>query len=350
MAFRGPVFKPTSGHVEYGPFPIRQGRLVASFAALLVVLLLTFFAIEQEHVVCTPGANCVITHTILSRTRAFPMAALRDARVEINQGSKGGKDGIVVLVIDGAREVRLQRVTPAEAAEIAASIRASLASKQPINVTLPRSWWLILPALGLLVVWITMAYSALKGLGRFQLDVVQSGAGLRVRRHIFGVPVSSHVVSLEGVMDVRLEGGVLGEMWLSRGEISSPAARIVLVDRADARRALTAAVFPGEAVHLRAASELRAILGLERRPGGVEEQLASLSMVTTPPGARIALLWIGLTVGSLLGMGLFGVVGLALGLLRASELEGWHLAVGGVFGGVGGLALVVYRTRTRPPR
>jgi hypothetical protein len=350
MVFRGPVFKPTSGRVDYGPFPIRQGRLAASFAALLVALLMALFVLEQEHLTCTPGASCVVTGTILSQRRAFPTAALRDARVVIERGSKGGEQGVVVLVVDGAREIRLQSAPPAEAAEVAATIRARVASKQPIDITLQRSQWLWIPALGALVIGITMACSALKGFGRFRLDVVKGGAGLRARRSIFGVPVSSHEVSLEGVTDVRIEGGVLGEMWLGRGETASPAARIVLVDQAGAGRPLTATVFPGQAVHLRAAAELRAILGLERRPGGVEEQLAALPMVTTPLWTRVGLSWIGVTVGSLLGVGLFGALGLALGLLRASELEEWHVAIGGISGAIAGVAVVVYRTRARPPR
>jgi hypothetical protein len=350
MAFRGPVLKPTSGRVDYGPFPIRQGRLVASFIALFVALLLTLFALEREHLVCTPGARCVVSGTILSRTRTFPAAALRDARVDIEHGSKGGKHGVVVLVIDGAREIRLQRATPAEAAQIAANIRTRLAGKLPINVTLRNPWWLLLPALGLLAIGVTMAYSALKGLGRIRLDIVQGGAALRVRRSIAGVPVSSHDVSLEGVADVRIEGGVLGEMWLGRTETGSPAARIALIEHTGSGRPLTATVFPGHAVHLRAAAELRALLGLERRPGGVEEQLASLPMITTPLQTRIALSWIGVTVGSLLGIGLFGAVGLALGLLRASEVEEWHVAVGGISGAIAGVALVVYGTRARPQR
>jgi hypothetical protein len=350
MAFRASVFRPVSGRVDYGPFPIRQGRLVTSVAAFFIALILTFIALEQEHVTCTPGASCVVTRTILSRARTFPMATLRDARVIIEQGSKGGKHGVVVLVIDGAPEVRLQSVTLAEATEIATTIRVRLASKQAINVTLRKSWWILLPALGLLMVGISLAYSALKGLGRFRLDIIQGGAGLCIRRSIFGVPVSSADVSLESVTDVRIEGGVLGEMWLSRGETASPAARIILVDQAGAGRPLTAAVFPGHAVHLRAAAELRAILGLDRRPGGVEEQLASLPIVTMPLGTRIALSWIGITVGSLLGVGLLGFGGLASGLLRTSALDGWLVVVGGVPGAIAGVALVFYWTRAQPPR
>ncbi|AUX23116.1 uncharacterized protein SOCEGT47_036350 [Sorangium cellulosum] len=350
MAFREPARKPASGSIHYGPFPIRLGRLGLFLVMFLVAPLLALVALERDRLVCTPGARCVVTHTIASRTRAFPMAALRDARADIVRGSKGGKNGVVVLVLDGGRELRLMQVTPERAGEAAAAIRAGLAGQRRIDVTLSGPWWMLLLSIGLLVFGLTMAYPSFKGLGRFRIDVTHGGAGLRVRRHLLALPVSSREVSLEGVTEVRVEAGVVREVGLGKGEAPMPAGRIVLVDRAGATRPLTAAALPGQAVHLRAASELRALLGLERRPHGVEEQLASLPPLTTPPGVRVAHAWIGLAVGALVGIGLFGLSGMALGLLRASgPLEGWHLAVGGGGGAIVGVALALRLTRERPP-
>ncbi|WP_441288551.1 hypothetical protein ACSRUE_42525 [Sorangium sp. KYC3313] len=351
MVFREPAFHPASGNVRYGPFPVRTGRLAFSLLLVLVAILLALVALARDHLACTPRATCVVTRAFPSRTLAFPMSVLRDARVNIERGSKGSSHGVVVLVMAGGRELPLQRVSPERAAEVAAAIRAGLSSEQRIDITLRGPWWIFPFALGMLAMGLTMARSAVKGLGRFRLDVTRGGAALRVQRYVLAIPVSSREVSLEGVADVRVEAGTLGERWLNKGEAPWPAGRIVLVDRSGATRPLTEAVFPGEAVHLCAASELREILGLERRRHGVEEQLASLPRVVTPLGARIAALWTAVAVGALAGTALFGITGVALGLLSIrGPLEVLHLAAGGGGGAIAGVALTLYLTRSRPPR
>ncbi|WP_437735492.1 hypothetical protein [Sorangium sp. So ce1335] len=351
MVFREPAFQRASGSVVHGPFPIRTTRLVASILLLLGAIVVSMLALSKDHLACTPGARCVLTRAIPPRTTGFPASSLRDVRVDIKRGSKGGSHGVVVLVVDGGHQLSLQQVSPERAAEVAAAVRAGLAGARPIDVTLRGPWWVLPLGLGLLAMGLTMAYSSTKGLGRFHLEVTRGGAALRVRRLVLAIPISSREVSLEGVADVRVEGGKLGEMWLGKGEAPTPAGRLVLVDRSGATRPLTAAVFPGQAVHLRAASELLRILGLERQRHGVEEQLASLPRATTPIGTRIGAAWIGMTVGALAGLGLLGLAGVALGLLRTSDpIEAWLFAVGGGGGSIAGVALALYLTRSRPPR
>ncbi|KYF69907.1 hypothetical protein [Sorangium cellulosum] len=351
MVFRQPALHRASGSVGYGPFPIRAARLLFSLLLLLGAIIVSIIALSKDHLACTPGARCVLTRATPSRTTGFPMSALRDARVDITRGSKGGSQGAVVLVLDGGHQLSLQKVSPERAAEVAAIVRAGIAGEQRIDVTLRGPWWIFPLAIGMLAMGLTMAYSSTKGLGRFHLEITRGGAALRARRFVLTIPVSSHEVSLEGVADVRVEGGTLGEMWLGKGEAPSPAGRIVLVDRSGAARPLTEAAFPGQAVHLRAAAELRELLGIERERHGVEEQLASLPLTRTPIGTRIAVAWAGMTVGALAGLGIFGLAGVALGLLSTSDpIETWSLAVGGGGGAIAGVALALYLTRSRPPR
>lgn len=351
MAFREPALKPRSGSVVYGPFPLRAAHLALSTLLLLAGLAVAGVAFSRDHLVCTPGARCVMTRSLPSRTTGFPMSSLSDARVDIERTSKGGSYGRVVLVFEGGRELRLQQASPERAAEVATSIRAGLAGQQPIDVTLRGPWWAGLFALGLLAMGLALAYSGAQGRGRFRLEITHGGAGLRVQRRFLAIPVSSRDVSLEGVVDVRVEGGKVREMSLSRGEDPSPAGRIVLVDRSGATRPVTESFFRGQAVHLRAAAELRALLGLDPMPHGVEAQLASLPPVTTPPGTRFAMAWAGVGVGTIAGMALLGLAGLALGVFRMSDpIEVWVVAIGGGGGAIAGVALALYFTRSRPPR
>ncbi|MGK3996542.1 hypothetical protein [Sorangium sp. So ce1024] len=351
MVFREPAFRRASGSVVHGPFPIRAARLLVSIPLLLAAIIVTALSFSKDHLACTPGARCVLTRALASRTTGFPMASLRDVRVDVRRGSKGGVQGAVVLVLDGGHQLSLQQVSHERATEVAAAVRAGIAGQQPIDVTLRSPWWVLPLGLGLLAMALTMAYSATKGLGRLHLEITRGGAALRVRRLVLGIPVSSDEVSLEGVTDVRVEGGKLGEPLLGRGEAPTPAGRLVLVDRSGATRPLTAAVFPGKAVHLRAASELRQLLGLAPQRHGVEEQLAALRPTTTPLGTRIVVLWVGVCVGAVAGLGVLGLAGVALGLVRTSDpMEPWLLVTGSGGGAIAGVALAVYLTRRQPPR
>jgi hypothetical protein len=345
---RGPV---PSGSVTYGPFQIRKGRFVVSFSPLVIAIVVALMALETDRLVCTPDGSCAVTHSLGSDGPVFPMARLRSVRVDTETGSKGTKYGVVVLGIEGGRDVRLTKTTPDHAAEAASDIRASIASTRPIEVVVQGPRWMLLLAAALLVMWISVAYSALKGLGRLRLEILRGGAALRVQRRVFRVPTTSHEISLDGVTDVRVETGSLGEAWLNRGELPSPAARLVLADPSGRARPLTDRFWPGRAVHLRAASDLRAILGLAPQPGGVEDQLAALPPATTNLGMRIAYCWIGLTCGALVGTGLYGVLGLALGVFNARDgLDGWAVAIGAGGGATAGALLALYSTRPRPPR
>jgi hypothetical protein len=351
MVFREQPRDVRSGTVHYGPFPIRRGRLFGSFAPLVIGAVIPLIALEESRVQCTPNGSCVITTGIIATTREMPMSQIREVRVKTVHGNKGGVHGVVLLSVDRQPDLELMQQDPAEAGVTAGTIRAAIAEKKPIDLTLHGPRALLLVTLGAFAMWLTMAYSALKGLGRLRLDIEQGGVALRVRRRVLGIPVSSHVVSLEGVTDVRVEGGVLGEMWLSRGETPSAAARIVLIDRSGVPRPITDRVFPGEAVHLRAAAALRALLGFERLPGGVEDRLAQLPPITTAIGMRVMYSWIGATTGLLVGIAIYGVMGLALGLLRGSGgLDAMAFLVGGLGGSTAGVALALYLTRQRPMR
>lgn len=200
-------------------------------------------------------------------------------RVGVESNLKGrGVHGVVVLLPVHAGPVRVRGDSPADASEAAATIRNGLANHRPVDVTVQGASgagvaYLLAWAFVFFALFAGIAHSALLGVGRLRLELVHDGARLLVRRTILGVTLASHEVSLDAVADVRVERGSLGEKWLGRREGRSPAARLVVVDRSGGSRPITTAFFPGEAVHLRAAAELRVLLGLERQAG--DERLRS---------------------------------------------------------------------------
>jgi hypothetical protein len=240
---------------------------------------------------------------------------------------------------------------PTGARDAAAKIEAGIDGSRPFDVEVRGVWWRFVFAVVLLAMSISLARSALDGVGRFRLEIVRDGSALVLRRSVFGLPVAWSEVALGGVVDVEVERADRDDFWRSRAEAPTPAGRIILRDRFGAGRPVTDRFYPGRAVHLSAAAALRAILGLMRRPGGVEEVLAALPLVTTSLGMRVTLSWLGLTCGLLVGLCAYGVIGLALGLLRGRDgPDGWASGVGAGGGAIGGVLLVLYLTRPRRPR
>lgn len=350
VPFREPQIRRRAGSIAYGPFPIRPARVLALIASVIMALALGATSVDEDRLVCVPAATCVVTHRFATDPPPFPASALRDVTVAIERGSKGQRVGAVYLVVDGVGRHRLGRTRPDAAEDVAARIRAALTAEQPIDERITGLWWMGIFAL-LFIAWgIALVYPSLRGAGRIRLDVVRGGAALRVQRFLFGVPLAVREVSLDGVVDVVVERGDLGEKLLSRGETPTPAGRVVLVDRFGHRRPLTDRLYAGIGPHFRAASALRELLELPPQRGGVEVQLAALPVTTTPLGGRIAYSCIGITVGGLLGLALYTTVGLSLGLFHASDgLDGLAFAVGFGGGAAVGVAVVVHLTRPRPP-
>jgi hypothetical protein len=331
----------------HGPFPIRVGRLFAVPAALLFVLICSAMALESERVTCNGDGACTTEHFM--RQRSFSAAQLEGAHVDIETGSKGAKYGVVVLEVRTA-PIRLMRVDPNDAEEAAAAINRAKRERRPFEVELhgPRAG-LIGAALALLVA-VSLLYSGLKRLGRFHLDLVQRGTGLRVQRRILGVPFGrARELSLEDVVDVEVEHGAIKQFWGPKGQPTLPGGRLALAHRSGLRSPLIED-YPGQAVHLHAAAHLRALLGFEPKPGGAEDQLAHLPLIQTPIATRIGLGWVGLTSGSMLGFLAFAVFGFATGLGGPhNTMMPWMLA-GAPLGAIAGVTIAILLTQPHRPR
>jgi len=350
VPFREPRIRKVEGSVTYGPFPTPVGGIFTTFAILVAAIGLCAMGIDEDRLVCTPDATCVITRRLGPDTPPFPTSALRDVSVEIESGSKNRKYGVLYLVLDDDSAIRFTRTDPTKAIAVSDRLRPAIAEKRAVDERVRGPWWALVAAFFVFLGSLASLRSTLRKVGRFRLDVVRDGSALRVQRSVLGIPFTPYNVSLEGVVDVRVERKWLGDTSNPRTP-ATPAARIVLVDRSGNARPLTDRPFPGFATHLRAAAALRAILGLTPQPGGVEDQLAKLPPVTTPLGTRFGFAWLGFTVGGLLGLALYGIVGLSLGLLRAQDgISPLALVVGFGGGAVSGVLLAAYLTRPRPPR
>jgi len=320
----------------------------ASVGALFLGVMMLFLGLSAQRFQCDAGVNGECT---VDGAHVFERSQIRSVRMDIERGSKNSKYGVVVIQVGGRADQRLMRVEPDQALVAMRSIQGALEVNAPIDIELhgPR---LVLPfGVAGLVASVVLMWLALSKMGRCDLVVSQDGSTLDVRRSVFGLPLGTMQVRLDGVERVVIERGLTtAARFRRRSEPSmTPVARLRLDTRSD-KLPLTLAMFPGHALHLRAASALRSALLLA--PDEADDaELAAIPMRTTPLGQRIGFAWAGLTTGSMLGLALFGISLVLVGkTTMRGNIEGWVFAAGAIPGAIAGVAIVFHATRTRLPR
>lgn len=330
------------GHVIHGPFPARLRYFGIAAAASFLGVVFLLIGLQTDRVVCPARGTC--THDRVT----FDRSELRGVHVEHRSGAKNAKYGVLVLDLDAGRRVEMMQVEPDEAEAAAARIRGAIASDAAFDETVRQPRWLApVGATGIVLALVVLGLGLSK-MGRFDL-FIENGK-LFVRRSLFAIPLGTRQVPLDRVTEVRVERGMVPNILRQRFEKGLAAGRLCLVSRGGEERPLTDALFPGHALHLRAASALRSALGLEANTLD-DEELSKIPMRTWPASMRFAHAWMGVTTGSLVGMMLFG---LSLLLFKMTSfhanIEGWMVAGGGGGGAIAGAAIALHATRPRLPR
>lgn len=343
--------------ILYGPFPVRLGRLFGALAGLVVSVAFGAAPLETQHLRCDFGARgtCSIESRFSLRADVrFASSYLHGVKVEsVDRGKgRGAEYGVLVLTVSN-RQHRLMETEPDKARQIAANLLGAQAGRSAFDATLKGTPWLALLALGFAAMGISMGWIAVRRMGALRLTFLHDGP-LRIQRRVFGVPIGARYLLLHGVTDVALEWKEESDFWKRRYEVPRQAGRIVFVTR-NRSLPMTDEFWPGRTLHYRAAAELRRSLGFS--PGVLEDELQTLESTLERPaiaqttGGRFALGWAGACVGSILGLGLLGVIGLSLGVLRMQDgIEPWMLVVGSGGGAISGVAIAFRLTRPRPPR
>jgi len=220
-------------------------------------------------------------------------------------------------------------------------------------VKLRQSPWLLVFGLAMLSGGLAVLRSAFRGAGRLILDVEPSERRLSVQRRVLGIPGRSTAFELFDVDEVVVEQSDERDVWKSKAGATRPVGRLILVSASGKRQELSRQSFPGRTVHLRAAAALRRGFGLE--PGPLEKELDALERIRERPSwaaniGMFSLIWMGAPLGLLLGIALYGGVGLAIGAFRMQDpLSPYALVFGGGLGAVAGAALMLRLARARPP-
>ncbi len=329
--------------------------------AYVVAAITLWAAFDDQRLLCDrPADRCRIENALSSGgpgRLAFDASELDNVEVELGRGSKNREYGMPVLVL-GAERRNMRRVSPDEARHFADAVNAWIHGAEPaLDVELRSTRWLLLATIIGLVCGVGLTASALRTIGRLRVEIDPDRRCLVVTRHCLAARWSEKLVPIDGATDLKIEWTRGASFWDRRGHPGETRARLLLVTRSGGR-ALSEVHFQGHGVHLRAERELRDLLGLESQPADLQELARRDAAAHAPTTSwfsstrgRVAAAWIGATTGWLLGMALFGAVGLLLGVLELGDsVDGWMLAVGGGGGGLSGVIFALHLTRPREPR
>jgi hypothetical protein len=356
VTYREPPPGPRPFRVVHGPFRIRWSRFLVGLLLVTLGGLIAVMGMEHQSLECGPGPDawCVLTAgTFGTREVArFPRRDLGSVRVDTRWGGKGNRTeyGRPVLMV-GARPLALRETNADRAREFAGALVHARDRGLAFDAELRESRWVWVFGMLMLAAGLSAGRGAFVGAGRVSIDVDPNQRVLRVQRRLLGIHGRTIVQPISEIADVTIEHISEKDFWRGRHEPARELGRLVLVSTNGERRPLTAQSFPGRVVHLRAAIALLAGFGLPATE--LEKELAELELVRQSPRwaeplGPLLFVSIGAPIGFLIGMAIFGVVGLAIGAFRAEDaISTTALAAGGA-GAVAGVLLMRFLARPRP--
>jgi hypothetical protein len=346
-----------SAIVTHGPFPIRAGRLIAGIVAGAMAALLLVFVSMPDTLRCEAlGGDCTVTRFARPPAR-YPRSSVLGVKVVLRRGSKGVMRGKPLLQIAEQPELPLTEVDPDDAEQFERSVEDGLAASTPFELRLRQPLAFGLFGVLLLGFGAGAIYTALRGIGRYHLEVRPLENVVSVTRLLLGIPRSRVGVATNDVVDVEVEWRRDKDFLHNRHHTGDIEGRLVLVTRDGEGRPLSTSFHRGYTLHQRAAEQLRALLRCPPRSEAQTLRAEAEARAFYPaPGfiqnaGNLGAVWLGLCCGSVAGMGLYAAFALVTGLAKGSDPVTENMAIFGAGGGaLAGAAFMLHLTRPRPPR
>ena len=339
--------------MSYGPFPVKVGSLVGGIGCVLVALTLLVWALQVTRIHCERAGSVTCTvqrFRFAGRSPPFQLARVSSTRaVRVNKGHTS-EVGTLVLQDTDEKEHRSMEVSYDQLVRHEGNVRAFLSEpnravfdedmqRTPAVLLVLSLFGLLMLAIGCLCV-----RDALRGSLSAALRLVDGGRGLQVTRTFWAVPLRSQVIELSGVTAVELEWRLLPPPFLSTARDVPEHGGRLLIHTEHGPLPVLDEVARGRNVHRMAAIRLRDLLGL---PPGQTQPAPALpaSYIWHRGFRRFAACWLGLTTGSLAGMGVGAVLALTIGGAKGSDLAGGPFYLGGLaLGALGGVAVALHLT------
>jgi hypothetical protein len=255
MAFRGSSFVAREGRIVHGPFPVRWRVLNALVVFGLLVMMTAWLGRNPRTLSCTAGPQGTCTLQGERNVARFARASLRGARAEVHGGPSQSTRG--ELVLEEARGDRGVVAWNERGAQLAADkIDAGLRSGDAFSVSIANPpLWIVIVMVLFGAAGVARLVVVARNAGRFEIDVITSGAGVRVTRRLLGVSLGARVLSIEDARDVEVE----------RAGGAHERGRLVIVRKTGERVPLSARFYAGLPKHEQAAEELRRVIAVDAR-------------------------------------------------------------------------------------
>ena len=335
--------------VLYGPFSVDVTALAIAIVSAVVAPVFVAIGLSVWNVHCE-RASAVMCRVQLRRGAEFGPAFPLDGVSTTKRFVRSGKgtphwDGRLVLhAANGSKyssnETALEAVESAQA-----QLQRFLTDSQAaaIEIEVVNRFWPFLLALVFFATAGFMGKAALRGAGRVKLSL-DSSRCLLVERSFLGVPLSRRSLDVSGAHGVDIEWKQVASPALRSRHAREQFGRLRLLTSNLGDVPVLTSFARGHSVHIRAATELRALLELpsaentanpERVPGYNWNSWAG----------RFAACWVGMCTGSLVGITLGAALALTVGGAQLSDSAGGPFYFGGMALGVaGGIALALYLT------
>ena len=336
--------------IQYGPFSVDVTALAIAIVSMVVTPVFVAIGIGVWNVRCE-RASAVLCRVQLRRGAEFGPAFALDRVtttkrfVRPSKGTPHWEGRLILHASNGARysssETALEAVESAEA-----RLQHFLPDDQArvIEIELVNRYWPFLLALVFLGTAGFMGKSALRGAGRAKLSLDDSGRCLLVERSFLGIPLSRRSLELAGVHGVDIEWKQIASPAQRGSHAREHVGRLRLLTNNLGGVPVLTSFARGHSVHVRAATQLRALLGLPpaentaipERPVGYDWSSGA---------GRFAACWVGMCTGSVVGIAIGAGLALTVGGAKLSDSAGGPFYFGGMALGVaGGIALALYLT------
>ena len=352
--------------VAWGPFPLRRARLAGGLGAVAMALLMIVSGLYRHTVTCARSGALAEqcewqTSFRPSFTRRFPLTALRAVRVIYSETTNKGHTthwGELTLDISG-RELSLRRQPVAGADANAATLQAFLRdpAQQTVRIDTGREVGMLVIGGVFALMGSALLYSVWYGRRRFTFTWDRGTQQLAMQLYWpLGIAVAPPVTwSLREPSEVEIHWEEVKD-WLSSARSPGPRGGRLQVRLASGSLVdLLPRPMPGYGVHIRAAEQLRHLLGCRpsaeaaaRIAATYESERPRIGPGWTGITGRIAATWLGVCCGSLLGLGIGGALAVLLGFVKLSDSAGGPWFTGSALSGAAAGVALAWRIFLRP--
>jgi hypothetical protein len=339
---------------------LRRARLLVGLTMFGMMAIIGVLALLQDTLTCARSGqmagSCRWQGGVLgNRQRVFPLASLREVRVERTQTSNKGRTtrwGAVALQI-GKRELVMLRESESLAEAHVAALQAFLASQDAPEIRLEteRSPAWLIPLAFFALAGFGLLYSVWAGRRRFRCTFNGLAQQLIVQAEWpLGIAVGApRTVELRNPLEVEVEWGNAATDFFTPARMPGPRGGRLRVRLKDGQEIwLDEKRWPGYRVHIAAAEELRMLLGCPLRTTAQADRVAAEHEAARPRpaatwtsfGGKVATAWLGVCCGSLLGIFAGAIGAITIGGQKASDSADGPFFFGGMFLGMfAGVAL-----------